>query len=49
MGFAGFNTQPDLSAKIKLFIALALVARVSHIKGALSIIAKYYKQINVRT
>ena len=49
MGFAGFSTQPDLAAKIKLFIALAPVARVSHIKGALSIIAKYYKQINVRT
>ena len=39
MGFAGFSTQPELEAKIKLFIALAPVARVRHIEGALAIIA----------
>lgn len=49
MGFAGFSTQPDLAAKIKLFVALAPVARVSHIEGALSFIAKFYKQIDVCT
>lgn len=47
MGFAGFSTQPKLAAKIKLFIALAPVARVSHIEGALSFIAKYYREIDV--
>ena len=39
MGFAGFSTQPELEAKIKLFIALAPVARVGHIEGALAIMA----------
>ena len=39
MGFAGFSTQPKLEAKIKLFIALAPVARVGHIEGALAIMA----------
>ena len=48
MGFAGFSTQPELAAKVKLFIALAPVARVSHIEGALSVIAKFYREINVR-
>ena len=39
MGFAGFSTQPELEAKVKLFIALAPVARVGHIEGALAVIA----------
>jgi len=48
MGFAGFSTQPELADKVKLFIALAPVARVSHIQGALAIIAKFYRELNVR-
>ena len=40
MGFAGFSTQPKLAAKVKLFIALAPVARVANIKGALKPIAR---------
>ena len=47
MGFAGFSTQPKLAAKVKLFVALAPVARVSHIKGAVAFIAKFYREINV--
>ena len=47
MGFAGFSTQPELAAKVKLFIALAPVARVSHIEGAVSVIAKFYREIDV--
>ena len=47
MGFAGFSTQPKLAAKVKLFIALAPVARVSHIEGAISFIAKFYREIDV--
>lgn len=47
MGFAGFSTQPELAAKVKLFIALAPVARVSNIKGAISFIAKFYREIDV--
>lgn len=39
MGFAGFSTQPELEAKVKLFIALAPVARVGHIEGPLALIA----------
>ena len=39
MGFAGFSMQPELVAKIKLFIAQAPVARVGHIEGALAIMA----------
>ena len=39
MGFAGFSTQPELEAKVKLFIALAPVARVGHIEGALAVMA----------
>ena len=39
MGFAGFSTQPELEAKVKLFIAFAPVARVGHIEGALAVIS----------
>ena len=35
MGFAGFSTQPELEAKVKLFIALAPVARLENMQGAL--------------
>ena len=41
------NLNKLLAIKLKLFIALAPVARVSHIKGAVSFIAKFYKEINV--
>ena len=35
MGFAAFSTQPELEAKVKLFIALAPVARLGNLQGAL--------------
>ena len=40
MGFAGFSTQPELEAKVKLFIALAPVATVANIQGALRLMAE---------
>ncbi|XP_065909438.1 gastric triacylglycerol lipase-like [Dysidea avara] len=47
MGFAGFSTLPDLADKVNLFVALAPVATVHHIKGALSFIAGYYKELDL--
>ena len=47
MGFAGFSTLPDLADKVNLFVALAPVATVHHIKGAVSFIAGYYKELDV--
>jgi len=47
MGFAGFSKLPDLSDKVNLFVALAPVATVHHIEGALSYIAGYYKELDV--
>jgi len=41
MGFTGFSSNPALSAKIKLFTALAPVARVAHVKGGFSVMAKF--------
>jgi len=41
MGFAGFSTQPELADKVKLFIALAPVARVSNVQGALAPLSKF--------
>ena len=40
MGFAGFSTQPELEAKVKVFIALAPVARIGNIQGALGLISE---------
>ena len=40
MGFAGFSTQPELADKVELFIALAPVARVLHLQGALAPLSK---------
>ena len=41
MGFAGFSTQPELADKVKLFIALAPVARVSNLQGELRPLSKF--------
>ena len=35
MGFAAFSTQPELEAKVKLFVAFAPVARLGNLQGAL--------------
>ena len=40
MGFAGFSTQPELEAKVKLFIALAPVARMENLQGAVAPLAE---------
>ena len=40
MGFAAFSTQPELEAKVKLFIAFAPVARLGNIQGGLRIMAE---------
>ncbi len=45
MGFAGFSTYPEIAEKVKLFIALAPVAKVSHVKGALKLLAPFAKSI----
>jgi lysosomal acid lipase/cholesteryl ester hydrolase len=45
MGFAGFSSLPKLAAKIKLFVALAPVTTVKHIKGAFDVISYFYKEV----
>ena len=45
IGFAGFSTYPEIAEKVKLFIALAPVAKVSHVKGALKLLAPFAKSI----
>ena len=47
MGFGGFSSMPELAAKVKLFVALAPVANVSHIEGAFRILTDYYKEERV--
>lgn len=39
IGFAGFSTIPSLARKIKLFIALAPVTHIFHIKGLLKVLS----------
>ncbi|XP_065903895.1 gastric triacylglycerol lipase-like [Dysidea avara] len=49
MGFAGFSTQPELADKVKLFIALAPVARMSNLQGALRPLSKFvYNEVFIR-
>ena len=48
MGFGGFSTIPELAAKVNLFITLAPVANVTHIKGAFRVLADYYKDETVK-
>ena len=47
MGFAGFSTQPELAAKVKLFIALAPVARMANIIGVLRPLAQIFNSRNL--
>jgi len=49
MGFGGFSSLPELAAKVNLFIALAPVANVSHIKGAFKFLAEFYKEETVKS
>ena len=41
MGFIGFSQNQILARKIKLFIALAPIARISHVKGLLGLLAEF--------
>lgn len=43
MGFAGFPRYPQLAAKVKTFFALAPIAHIKNIDGALKYIAEFYK------
>lgn len=47
IGFAAFSINQELAKKVKTFSALAPVATVSHIKGALKIISNFAPQIEV--
>ena len=44
MGFGGFSAMPELAAKVNLFIPLAPVVYVTHIKGAFELLTDYYKE-----
>ena len=48
MGFGGFSSMPELAAKVNLFITLAPVANVTHIKGAFKLLTDYYKEETVK-
>ena len=47
MGFGGFSSMPELAAKIKLFVALAPVANISHCKGLFKAVLDIYKEADV--
>ena len=47
MGFGGFSSMPELSAKVKLFVALAPVANITYVKGAFRILVDYYQEERV--
>jgi len=41
MGFAGFGENQEIAKKVKLFVALAPVATVSHIKGMMKVLSYF--------
>lgn len=47
IGFAGFSEDQELGKKVKTFSALAPVASVTHIKGALKVISNFAPEIEV--
>lgn len=49
IGFIAFGEYPDIGAKVKTFSALAPVATVGHIKGAMKVLSYLTPEIQVRT
>ena len=49
MGFGGFSSMPELAAKVKLFVALAPVANISHCEGLFRALYYLYKEGDVST
>ena len=47
IGFAGFGQNLELAKKIKGFFALAPVARVGHIEGAIKVISHFTPEVEV--
>ena len=47
IGFAEFGRNKELSSKIKKFIALAPVAAVGHIKGAIKVLSYVAPEVEV--
>lgn len=47
VGFAGFSKYPELAARVKVFAALAPVAKVANIKGVMAILAPFADLIGV--
>ena len=47
IAFAAFSGDQELGKKVKTFSALAPVATVTHIKGALKVISNFAPQIEV--
>jgi len=47
MGFGGFSSMPELAAKVKLFVALAPVANVSHCEGLFKALYYLHKEGDV--
>ena len=47
IGFAGFSTNADLASKVKVFFALAPIATVQHVEGALHYFAPFYRELEV--
>jgi pimeloyl-ACP methyl ester carboxylesterase len=47
IGFAEFGRNPEVAAKVKLFVALAPVAQFGHVKGAMKKLAPFANDIEV--
>ena len=47
VGFAGFSKYPELAARVKVFAALAPVAKVANIRGVMAILAPFADLISV--
>ena len=49
IAFAAFSGSHELGRKVKTYSALAPVATVSHIKGAMKVLAGFSSQLEVRS
>ena len=48
IGFIGFGVLPELGKKVKTFSALAPVATVGHIEGAMKVLSYFKGEVEVK-
>ncbi len=48
VGFAGFSMYPEIAKRVRVFVALAPVAKVANIRGPIAALAPFAELIGVR-